>query len=120
MGYKPRKLVKESVNDPENSVSLFDANRLNELGEMYCVAPDILYEQVDYFWGYYLGYMNGSAEEVSTDETHTSTFNSITEHNFEDLSSHEIELIIDELNKVFRNRRVQEEPGLDRTSNKGE
>ena len=36
---------------------------------------------------------------------HTETFNLITEHNFEDLTDHEIELVMDELSQILRNRR---------------
>ena len=54
MKYEPRKEVRISTNDPENSVSLFDTNRQNEFGEHYCVAPDILDIQVDVFWQTYV------------------------------------------------------------------
>jgi hypothetical protein len=50
----PKKLVKPSSFDPENSVSLFDANRENDFGEMYCVAPGILPGEVELYWQEYL------------------------------------------------------------------
>lgn len=42
------------MNDPQNSVSLFDMNRKNVYGEMFCVAPDILSFEVDRYWDSYL------------------------------------------------------------------
>ena len=54
MKYTPRKEVRISTNDPDNSVSLFDTNRKNEFGEDYCVAPDILDIQVEVFWQTYV------------------------------------------------------------------
>ena len=50
----PRKLVKPAHDDPNNSVDLFDADRRNEFGEMYCVAPAILHQQVNNYW---IGYL---------------------------------------------------------------
>ena len=54
MTYIPKKGIRFSHNDPENSISLFDLNRINDFGELYCVQPDIIEEQVDYFWKLYL------------------------------------------------------------------
>ena len=51
---KSIKTVKPAYEDPDNSVDLFDANRTNEFGQMYCVAPAILYRQVDEYWADYL------------------------------------------------------------------
>jgi hypothetical protein len=48
-----RKVIRTCSYD-SNSVSLFDGDRKNELGEMYCVQSGILYEQTDMFWGWYL------------------------------------------------------------------
>lgn len=50
----PRKIVKPAYEDPNNSVDLFDASRENDFGEMYCVAPGILYEQIAEEWQRYL------------------------------------------------------------------
>jgi len=49
-----RKLVKPSHSDPHTSVDLFDADRKNDFGETYCVAPAILDNQVDEHWKWYL------------------------------------------------------------------
>ena len=49
-----RKLVKPSHDDPHHSVDLFDADRLNDFGYMYCVAPAILASQVNYYWERYI------------------------------------------------------------------
>jgi len=49
-----RKLIKPSYADLDNSVDLFDADRKNEFGEMYCVAPSILPQQVNNYW---IGYL---------------------------------------------------------------
>lgn len=51
-----RKIIKRAYDDPHNSIDLFDADRLNEFGEMYCVAPAILISQVK---SKKLGYYNG-------------------------------------------------------------
>ncbi len=49
-----RKLIKPAYDDPHNSIDLFDADRKNEFGEMYCVRPAILYSQADEYWTDYL------------------------------------------------------------------
>lgn len=52
-----RKVVKPAHCDPENSVDLFDGDRKNEFGQMYCIAPGITSgEQVRNYW---LGYIKG-------------------------------------------------------------
>ncbi len=48
-----RKLVLPSASDPRHSVDLFDADLHNEFGDMLCVAPAILREQVDEYWKNY-------------------------------------------------------------------
>jgi hypothetical protein len=48
------KIVKPAFDDPQNSVDLFDGDRRNEFGEMYCVAPAILYCQVNDEWSRYV------------------------------------------------------------------
>ena len=48
-----RRLVKPAYEDRENSVDLFDADRRNEFGEMYCVAPAIIYREVTEYWDRY-------------------------------------------------------------------
>jgi len=58
---KMRKLVKSARVDPKNSVDLFDADRQNEFGEMYCVAPAILPQQVNNYW---LGYIKNKGEDL--------------------------------------------------------
>ena len=68
--YTPTPLVRPAYLDPEHSVDLFDANRLNDDDEMYCVAPAILPAQVDQYWELYVRFPNanigseGSAEEA--------------------------------------------------------
>lgn len=49
-----RKCVKPSISDPEHSVDLFDEDRINEYGDMLCVAPAILPEQADKYWNDYV------------------------------------------------------------------
>jgi hypothetical protein len=49
-----RKGVKPAYQDPDNSVDLFDIDRKNEFGEMYCVAPAILEREVDQCWKNYV------------------------------------------------------------------
>lgn len=48
-----RKLVRPAHGDPHNSVDLFDADRKNQWGEMYCVAPAILSSQIESEWARY-------------------------------------------------------------------
>jgi hypothetical protein len=55
------KMVSFAYHDPDNSVSLFDRDRKNEIGETYCVASAILPRQVDEEWDRYL------AEEMERD-----------------------------------------------------
>ena len=43
-------LVKPAREDPQNSVDLFDADRKNDFGETYCVAPAILRSEVAERW----------------------------------------------------------------------
>ena len=50
----PQKGTAPSTTDPDNSVSLYDKNRLNEQGTTYCVAPDITEADVDFHWYWYL------------------------------------------------------------------
>lgn len=54
----PKQLTRPAAADPFKSVSLFDANRENEWGEMYCVAPSILQSEVDEHWNAYLAGWN--------------------------------------------------------------
>lgn len=56
-----RKYVKPASCDPKNSVSLFDADRKNEFGEMYCVAPAILQDRVDSYWADYVAHSCAAA-----------------------------------------------------------
>lgn len=49
-----RKLIKPAFDDPHNSVDLFDADRVNDFGEMYCVRPAILYSEVKMYWNWYV------------------------------------------------------------------
>lgn len=60
--------VRISVNNPENSVSLFDLNRKNDFGELYCVAPDILESQVEEFWSEYIHQLTEKAFKQATEE----------------------------------------------------
>lgn len=53
-GWEMRKLIKPAYEDPDNSVDLFDADRKNEFGEKYCVAPAILLREADGIWNDYL------------------------------------------------------------------
>ena len=48
-----KQLIKPAHGDPHNSVDLFDANRKNDLGEMFCVAPAILPFEVNRYWQHY-------------------------------------------------------------------
>jgi hypothetical protein len=47
-------MVQPAIADPDNSVDLFDRDRVNEFGGPLCVAPAILCEQVDEYWEFYL------------------------------------------------------------------
>ena len=49
-----RKLVKPAYMDPHNSVDLMDADRTNDFSEMFCVAPAILWSQVEWEWKRYV------------------------------------------------------------------
>ena len=49
-----KKLVKRSYMDSRNSVDLFDADRKNSIGDMYCVSPAILLHQIDKEWKRYI------------------------------------------------------------------
>ncbi|NTU49427.1 MAG: hypothetical protein HGA87_00775 [Desulfobulbaceae bacterium] len=53
-----RKLIKPSTIDPIGSVSLFDFDRVNDFGSMYCVAAHILMREVDEYWSQYVEYRN--------------------------------------------------------------
>ena len=55
-------VVKPSHEDQSNSVDVFDADRVNEFGGMYCVAPAIHFDQVDDAWDKYTEYR---AEEMA-------------------------------------------------------
>ena len=66
--YQPLKLVRPAFLDAEHSVDLFDGNRLNDDGEMYCIAPAILPEQVDQYWELYLKFPNANFNEGAADE----------------------------------------------------
>lgn len=48
-----RKLVKPAHSDPEHSMDLFDADRKNDSGEMFCVQSGILPSEVDKCWEEY-------------------------------------------------------------------
>lgn len=48
-----KKVIKPAFMDPRNSVDLFDADRRNEFGEMFCVAPAILLHEVKEQWELY-------------------------------------------------------------------
>jgi len=48
-----KKIVKPAYGDPNHSVDLFDADRVNGFGEMFCVEPAILRSEVDFCWKRY-------------------------------------------------------------------
>ena len=48
------KLVRPAHDDPHHSVDLFDADRRNRWGGLFCVAPAILPSQVEAAWRDYL------------------------------------------------------------------
>lgn len=56
-----RKLVMPAHDDPHHSVDLFDADRRNQFGETYCIAPAILPSQVAQEWDRY------QEEEINAD-----------------------------------------------------
>ena len=39
-----KKLVKPAYEDPHHSVDVFDADRHNQWGDLYCVAPGDLHQ----------------------------------------------------------------------------
>jgi hypothetical protein len=49
-----RKVVQPAYMDPHNSVDLFDADRQNAWGDMFCVAPAILRREVEEYWQRYV------------------------------------------------------------------
>lgn len=49
-----RKVIKPAYMDPKNSVDLFDGDRLNQWGTMYCIAPAILSSEVAEYWKEYV------------------------------------------------------------------
>ena len=49
-----KKFIKPAHDDPHNSWDLFDADRRNEFGGMYCIAPAILYSEVAWHWNRYV------------------------------------------------------------------
>ena len=49
-----KKVIKPSVSDPVNSVDLFDGDRVNEFGRMYCVSPALLDYQANAEWESYV------------------------------------------------------------------
>ena len=53
-----KKLVRVCSYD-SNSVSLFDADRKNEFGEIYCVSPGILRNEVSLYWNTYCAIWKG-------------------------------------------------------------
>lgn len=54
----PKKIVHESAMDPVKSVDLFDGNRTNFYGGMYCVAAGILPSEVETYWQEYVQALN--------------------------------------------------------------
>jgi hypothetical protein len=48
------RVIKPAYEDPHNSVDVFDKDRVNDFGDMYCVAPAVLPEQANEEWGRYL------------------------------------------------------------------
>jgi hypothetical protein len=66
-----KKLVRTAKMDPQNSVSLFDRNRRNEFGELYCVACAILRSEVDWYWEQYVDLLHDKeieAEQKANDK----------------------------------------------------
>lgn len=49
-----KKIIKPAFEDPCNSVDLFDSDRENDFGEMFCIAPSILSSQIDFEWKQYV------------------------------------------------------------------
>lgn len=49
-----RKLILPAHEDPCHSVDLFDADRRNQWGELYCIRPAVLLAQVEESWQNYL------------------------------------------------------------------
>jgi len=49
-----RRVIYPCVFDPARTVSVFDADRTNQFGEMYCVADGIAPEEVDQRWKEYV------------------------------------------------------------------
>jgi len=57
-----RMLVAPAFEELENSVDVFDADRKNSFGGLYCVAAVILLSQVEQAWDQYAEYR---AEELA-------------------------------------------------------
>ena len=49
-----RRVIYPCVYDPTRSVSVFDGDRKNQFGEMYCVADGISPEEVERVWQEYV------------------------------------------------------------------
>jgi len=48
-----KKIIKAAHDDPDHSVDLFDGERVNQFGEIFCVEPAILLSEVDSCWKRY-------------------------------------------------------------------
>ena len=49
-----RRVIYPCVFDPARTVAIYDADRVNAYGEMYCVADGIAPDEVDQYWGEYV------------------------------------------------------------------
>lgn len=107
--HTPVKEVRESINDPDNSVSLFDSNRRNQYGEMYCVEPDILVSQVDEFWGIYIKGLENDPHQIIIPKSQRQSpeFLKILDIEFSELYAYEIDVLMESL-QAEKNGREQE------------
>jgi hypothetical protein len=60
-----KKFVKPAFEDPDNSVDLFDSDRKNIFGGMYCVAPAILPRDINLVWNNYIARQQISVKSIT-------------------------------------------------------
>jgi len=62
----PQKKLKP---DGKGGVNLYDSSRTNEFNEMWCVAPNIQYEEVEDEWASYLQHLNKFVAKLDRTQT---------------------------------------------------
>ena len=57
-----KKVIYPTTVDSDNSVDLYDGDRKNEFGKMWCVASAISPRQIDKYWDWYVKDMKQRTE----------------------------------------------------------